>query len=843
MKYTGEYTKEISFPLGGIGSGCIGLGGDGRLIDWEIFNRPNKGKRNGYSHIAVKAVNSKGTFVRILNGDITTGFLGKFNGGWITQYGLGAPSYSMCGFPHFKNTEFIGEFPIAKMNFSDDNFPFPATLTAFNPFIPLDAKNSSIPGAFFETEIKNSSDEETDFYVSFSVRNPFSKASNAYCEKNGVSMITMKNAGAEPESIGYGDLTISTDCHKTEHQSYWFRGEWKDALVTYWNEFSSSEPLKERVYNEPGDKDTCTLVAKVKVKAGETKKVRFVLTWNIPNNYNYWDRYKDENDKDITWKNYYATVFEDSSVSAEYSLKNWDYLYGKTELFKNSLYNTTISDTFKDAISANLSVLKSPTVLRLEDGSFYGWEGIMENFGACEGTCQHVWNYAYALCFLFPELERSIRDAEFKYSVLEDGKSVFRLKLPYGREPWDFRACVDGQMGLIFKTWREWKISGDDNWLREKWDKIKAVIEYAWSDANPDEWDKNKDGVLEGRQHHTLDMELYGPSSWLEGMYLLALKAAAKMAEHLGDREKYIQYSELFHRGVKWTDKNLFNGEYFDQKIDLKDKSLIDRLGADRRYWNEETEEIKYQIHNGSSIDQMLGQWHSDIIGGGEIFASDKVETALSSMMKYNFKSNVREFVNPWRVFSVNDEGGTVICAYPAGIKKPSIPISYCEETMTGFEYAFAGLLVSNGMLEDAERVVSAVRNRYNGKCRNPWSEIECGNNYARSMASYALLPLISGFEFDMSRNFISFNPKEPKGFKAFWSLGTAWGNYKIEYDRVVLEILFGTIELSAFGIKFARSADNVIVDGNTVKYSFENGNVIFDKLTVRERLVIYISK
>ena len=125
----------------------------------------------------------------------------------------------------------------------------------------------------------------------------------------------------------------------------------------------------------------------------------------------------------------------------------------------------------------------------------------------------------------------------------------------------------------------------------------------------------------------------------------------------------------------------------------------------------------------------------------------------------------------------------------------------------------------------------------------NPWSEIECGNNYARSMASYALLPLISGFEFDMSRNFISFNPKEPKGFKAFWSLGTAWGNYKIEYDRGVLEILFGTIELSAFGIKFARSADNVIVDGNTVKYSFENGNVIFDKLTVRERLVIYISK
>ena len=53
--YRGEQLTEISFPLGGIGSGCIGLGGNGRLIDWEIFGRPNKGSVNGFSHFAVKA--------------------------------------------------------------------------------------------------------------------------------------------------------------------------------------------------------------------------------------------------------------------------------------------------------------------------------------------------------------------------------------------------------------------------------------------------------------------------------------------------------------------------------------------------------------------------------------------------------------------------------------------------------------------------------------------------------------------------------------------------------------------------------------------------------------------
>jgi uncharacterized protein (DUF608 family) len=54
MKYKKQ--KNISFPLGGIGAGCIGLAGNGELIDWEIFNRPNKNTRNGYSHFAIKAI-------------------------------------------------------------------------------------------------------------------------------------------------------------------------------------------------------------------------------------------------------------------------------------------------------------------------------------------------------------------------------------------------------------------------------------------------------------------------------------------------------------------------------------------------------------------------------------------------------------------------------------------------------------------------------------------------------------------------------------------------------------------------------------------------------------------
>ncbi len=651
----------------------------------------------------------------------------------------------------------------------------------------------------------------------------------------------MKNDISDPADTKAGDLTVATDCPDNLYQTYWYRGEWQDQIVTFWNEFNSAEDLKDRIYTEPRKaqkKDVCTLVAKLFSGAGERKSVRFVLTWNIPNYEKYWKPMQ-EDGTPFVWKNYYATVFEDSSDSAAYSLENWDMLWNKTNAFKKALFENSVDPVFNDAISANLSVLKSPTVLRLEDGSFWGWEGVLDRIGSCEGTCQHVWNYAYALCFLFPDLERSIRDAEFKYGTFEDGRTVFRLTLPYGGEPWDFRPCLDGQMGTVIKFYREWKLSGDDAWLKKNWETVKKILEYAWSEKNPDGWDGNRDGVLEGRQHHTLDMELYGPSSWLQGMYMAALKAAAEIAEYLGESDKSAEYTEIYNKGYTYTKNELFNGEYFIQKVDLKDKSLVERYEFDERYWNTETEEIKYQIAHGSSIDQLLGLWHTTILGLGEIFDREQVEKALDSMMKYNFKDSMRDYANPWRIFCVNDEAGTVICDYPDKNNRPSIPIAYCEETMTGFEYSFAGLLIRYGRIDDAKKVVKAVRDRYDGKKRNPWNEIECGNNYARSMASFALLPILSGFEFDLPHSCIGFAPKTEGDFKCPWFAGTAWGELDICGNEISIGLFDGEIELSSIGLKFVKDVKSVTVDGRSVGFSFNDGYLSFEGQLIKNNVKI----
>ena len=101
--YTGNRTNEISFPLGGIGTGCIGLAGNGRLIDWEIFNRPNKGSINGLSHFAVKAeANGKVLDARVLTGDLPPPYSGEDLGRASQSFGFGPPIGYMAGLPHFR---------------------------------------------------------------------------------------------------------------------------------------------------------------------------------------------------------------------------------------------------------------------------------------------------------------------------------------------------------------------------------------------------------------------------------------------------------------------------------------------------------------------------------------------------------------------------------------------------------------------------------------------------------------------------------------------------------------------------------------------------------------------
>lgn len=838
--YKGAKTREISFPLGGIGSGSIGLSGNGRLVDWEIFNRPNKKSCNGFSHFSVKAErDGKVLDARVLNGDLQMSYIGEHvrNAPLHSGYGFGPESETMAGMPHFADVAFKGEFPLAEMSFQDTKFPGRIELLAFNPFIPLQADDSSIPAAFFEWELENTEDVPITYTLCLSAGNPIptDRVIHQYSEGGGVHSIKLGSNQFDHEDPNFGDITIATDAEVISYQEYWYRGGWCDNLEMFWHNFTQPGHLRNRQYREDEPpfrrKDTASLAAHMELMPGEKKKIRFTISWHFPNVNNYWNPNPDGPN---VWRNYYATLFEDSLASSTYAFEHWERLLRETLTFKEALFSTTVPNVVLDAVSANLSVIKSATSLRLTDGSFYGFEGCIEDTGCCEGSCTHVWNYAYALPFLFPALERSMRNLDFKYNKREDGRMSFRLMLPLGRERMDFRACADGQFGGVIKAYRDWKISGDTDWLRSVWPAIKQSITYAWADSNEDKWDPGKMGVLAGRQHHTLDMELYGPNSWLSGFYLAALKAGAEMANCLGDQTTSDEFGLLFQTGKRWVDEHLFNGKYYVQQINLSDKTLLDQFDEEtvRQYWNEELGEIKYQVAEGCVIDQVIAQWHANLCGLGEIFDKNQTRTALKSLYQYNFKDSMRNEANTWRLYSLNDEGGIVICTWPEGTSRPSIPLTYNTETMTGFEYQAASHMIQEGFVEEGLSIVQAIRNRYDGEKRNPWNEIECGSNYARSMASYSLLQALSGFEYNMVEGMIGFNPVQVEDgrFRTFWSLDAGWGIFEMSSEQMLVQILGGQLNVKVLKLPEEQlvAIEQIQWDGENLAYSIVGNEVRF---------------
>ncbi len=860
--YEGAKTSQISFPLGGIGAGCVGLAGNGRLIDWEIMGRPNKGSYNGLSHIALKAEQDGRVLdARVLNGDLPPPYMGDLSHGHFNQYGFGVARPSMAGMPHFRAATFRAAFPFADIDFSDDTFPGRVTLSAFSPFIPHNDKDSSLPAAFFTVRVSNPTDREIRYTAAFSLGALIQgcMTDSFYSRSGDNHLLAMRPINLkEDDDKAQGSLSLGGKGGEASYQEHWIRSGWFDNIGVFWRDFTSCGPLKNRNYppdkeklgGYPGGMDTCTLALSRAVAPGQSADFDFALCWHFPVCRNHWNPPKDEPcgceggrcGPGNEWRQYYASLFPDARACALYALQSWDRLMQDTQLFSEALMSSTLPDAALDAVSANISILKSPTCMRLEDGSFYAFEGCHCDTGCCEGSCTHVWNYAYALPYLFPQLERSMRELDFTHNMDEHGGMRFRLQLPLGRRFSAFRPCADGQFGGVIKTYREWLISGDDQWLAKWWPCVKQNIEYAWSPENPDRWDLNKDGVMEGRQHHTLDMELFGPNSWLNGFYLAALKAGALMAERMGESDTAREYLALFEKGKKWTDEHLFNGSYYHQIVDLKDRSILeaylntnetshqrDVIGT---YWNDEAGEIKYQIGEGSGVDQVLAQWHANLCGLGEIHDNAQVKSALRAIYTHNYKRGMRNYYNPCRVYCLNDESGVVICDWPEGSYKPVSPVPYSEETMYGFEYQAAIHMIQEGMITEGMQIVSSLRERFDGERRNPWNEFECGSNYARSMASYALLNAFSGFSYNMSDGYIGFAPVQTGDFSCFWALGSAWGVYKRAGGRAEIQVLRGslTINRAACGCPASR----VSLSGKTLPFTAAN-----DSLTLAQPALV----
>ena len=421
-----------------------------------------------------------------------------------------------------------------------------------------------------------------------------------------------------------------------------------------------------------------SLAVKKTVGPGSTETFTFYLTWNFPNR-KAWS--------ETIVGNYYSTRFPDAWEAAEAIVPQIPEMERQTLSFVHAFLKSTYPDVVKEAALFNLATLRSQTVFRLPSGHLMGWEGVMDRFGSCAGSCTHVWNYEVATPFLFGELAKTMRDVEFNYVTKENGLMNFRASLPLSEAAKGNSAAADGQMGCVMKIYRDWQLSGDDEFLQKNWGQVKKVLAYAWTDKG---WDGNQDGVMEGLQHNTMDVNYFGPNPQMGFWYMGALKAAEKMALAMKDKTFAKKCNTLFRQGSTWMDANLFNGEYYEHKI--TDPETFEYL--DMR--NPDVKVPPFQLGKGCLVDQLVGQYMAHICGLGYLGDKEHIRTTLGSIMKYNYVKDFSRHFNNMRSYVMGDESGLLMASWPKG--RLEVPFPYFAEVMTGFEYCAAVGMIYEGM-------------------------------------------------------------------------------------------------------------------------------------------------
>lgn len=811
-KYDQDHTYKIALPIGGIGTGTVSLGGRGNLQDWEIMNKPAKGfnpgsGRNNSAFFTLYTEVEGKKDLRLLEGLVPFYQYEGSSGAVATNHGL----------PRFNKVSFEAAYPFGQVNLNTPQIPVNVKIKSFNPLIPGDIENSSIPVMILDFELTNTSDKEIPFSVCGTMQNFIGEDGsqgkaignkNTFRKEQEMSGIFFTSEGVDKKADQWGDMSfVSTSKGEISYRTAWLPERWGTSILDFWDDLSLDGKLENRK-DEISAKPMASLAVSDVLPPKATKTIRFLITWYFPNR-TAWSS--------VPMQNYYSVKYTSSWDVALKTVPTLPDLENKTIVFVEAFCSSEIPVEVKEAALFNLSTLRTQTCFRLSDGNFYAWEGCNDKSGCCFGSCTHVWNYETATAFLFGDLARKMRKVEFGIATTDTGLMSFRVKLPLDNISAFAKVAADGQMGCVIKLFREWQLSGDDGFLIELYPKAKSALSYAWIKGG---WDGDQDGVMEGVQHNTMDVEYYGPNPQMTIWYLGALRAMEEMAIYMKDNEMASKCRRLFLSGSKWTDENLFNSEYYIHKIKVPDKEEIPKeqlvgMGS-TDYGNPD-----YQLGEGCLVDQLVGQYLAHVCGLGYLVKKENVAKTLQSIMKYNYKTDFSDHFNCFRSYVLGNEAALLMASYPKS--RPVNPFPYFTEVMTGFEYTAAVGMLYEGQIEDGLKCITNVRDRYDGQKRSPFDEAECGHHYGRAMASWSAVLALTGFHYSGVTKEIKFGDINGK---YFWSNGYSYGTVEISHDEgarlLTLNVLNGNIDISkatisGFGSVSFKKAKSIKTGGKEI--------------------------
>ena len=535
---------------------------------------------------------------------------------------------------------------------------------------------------------------------------------------------------------------------------------------------------------------------RVTLAPGEKTVYRFVLTWHFPNQPNGHE---------------YAARFADAAEVVRYVHTHHERLTKDTRLWRDTYYDSTLPYWLLDRLHAPMANLATGTAQWWENGRFWAYEGVT----CCQGTCTHVWNYAHGHARLFPELARSIREMQDFNDRANGGGFHPDTGLVGFRS--DDNYAADGQCGTILKAYREHLTSADDSFLKRNWPRIKKALEYSISR------DGNDDGLIEDTQHNTYDINYEGANTFVGSLYLAALRAGEEMAKEMGDGAFATRTRALYESGRKLTAERLWNGEYYIQDVNLE-------------------KHPNHQYKDGCLSDHLFGQGWAHQVALGYIYPKEHVSTALKSIWQYNWAPDIapyNEARKPFRWFISPGQAGLFTCTWPKGEYLPKGTL-YKNEVWTGIEYQAAGHMIWEGLLEEGLAICRAVHDRYHPLLFNPYNEVECGDHYARALASWGVYLALAGFRYHGPKGHIGFAPRmTPEAFRAAFTTAQGWGAFTQERDgnrqHERIEMRWGTLRLSSLAFEPPEGKEvrevTATVNGKPLSFAYrtENSETLID--------------
>lgn len=864
MKYVYSNYTSSGVALGGIGAGSVEIRADGLLHDWLVFNNgvwtTLERYRNYYPLdekgflLAVRVKDGERVLVRQLQS---------------AGYMLGGDPYKAPWLKPVKQIEFRGEPPLARLKYIDD-MPVEVEAEFLSPFIPGDLKNSSLPAIVIRIRVRNKTDRALEASVWASLRSPFEKAA----VKAAGNVAVIKGVGIAPDSPLYkgsmalafvGNGARAVVVKAPSYAEYGFqRYDGAVDMLNAWIQFRREGRIEGSAAAEgPGLWVVAT--APMTLRPGEAKEAIFVLAWHFPN---HLDQFGER------LGHYYENFFDDAEAVAQYVLKNLDYLYGETVKFHDAIYGVEgLEEWIADLVASQLTTLIKASWLT-KDGRFALWEGLGDKYyGGPERNAFNTTDViAYAmpmLISLFPELAAKylIQHAAFALRRGSPDWALYALAIPENRQEFEKALARDPSLSLdwprliakvaeiVDKTGKDpagriahfmdKSIKGVDAYhmvdlmpkyvlmayTAAKWTGNKALLQNLWEvmegavesvvrtqsvDGLPYhntpagfEWMRAAKALFEGASGQAASVALqlisqrplptgfqtfdtwafYGVSSYVAFLWAAALKAMAEGAARLGvDRGKY---ESLLRRASEGLER-LWNGEYFDL------------------WWDPITDERD----RASMAAQLFGQLLAHVAGLGYLVDRSRVVSALRAVAKYNLAPD-EGLIN-----GVYPDGGRPSFVGPTTYKNftkgPYLPTWQMDTPWTGVEFAVAGHMLYEGLVEEAIAVLRSIHERYE-RVGHYWNHVEWGAHYMRPLSSWLIVMGALGLRYDGFDKRLTLKPAVTP-LKWIFAVNGNWGVLEWSNGRMAVKILHGSLELKALELPMRPKA--VRINGTALQFS-----------------------